>query len=60
MTNKVTTTHKRAAAAVNVPSSFVYHGVRIRWPQKPTKRTEAICAAARKVTNLGPAKPAAS
>jgi hypothetical protein len=57
MTAKLTMTPK--APTAKVPASFMYRGVRIRWPQTPTKRTEEIYAAARKVMNLGPAEPAA-
>lgn len=60
MTTKPNLTSKRAVATAKVPASFLYRGVRIRWPQKPTKRTESIYAAARKVMNLGPSGSAAN
>jgi hypothetical protein len=60
MTTKSAMTRKRVAAGAKVPTSFIYRGLRIRWPQRPTKRTEAIYAAARKVMNLRPSEPVAS
>jgi hypothetical protein len=57
MSAKRTTSRKRPAAGVEVPASFLYRGVRIHWPTKPTKRTRRIYAAALKVMNLGPAAP---
>jgi hypothetical protein len=59
MTAKPTMSRKPSPEGAKAPASFLYRGIRIRWPQKRTKRTDAIYAAARKVMNLDPAEPAA-